>query len=74
MEPGAAVTFEGLPASRSPAVTPSGADSRAGRPRSRWRKRWRTALIVLAVVVITVSAMTARLFIWPDQGMPARPG
>ncbi len=30
------------------------------------------ALIVLAVVVITISAATARLFIWPDQGMPAR--
>jgi len=72
MEPGAAVKFEGLPASRSPAVTPGGAESPAGRPRSRWRKRWRTALIVLAAVVITVSAMTARLFIWPDQGMPAR--
>ena len=29
-------------------------------------------MIALAVAVITVSAVTARLFIWPDQGMPAR--
>jgi uncharacterized SAM-binding protein YcdF (DUF218 family) len=44
----------------------------AGGSWSRWRKRWRTALIVLAIVVITLSTVTARLFIWPDQGMPAR--
>ena len=49
-----------------------GAEEAAGRQRSRWRKRWRTALIVLATVVIAGSAATARLFIWPDQGMPAR--
>jgi hypothetical protein len=35
-------------------------------------KRWRRALIALAVVFITVCAATARLFIWPDQGMPPR--
>lgn len=56
----------------SPDVTPGGAEGPAGRLRSRWRKRWHTALIVLAVVVIAVSAATARLFVWPDQGMPAR--
>lgn len=33
-------------------------------------KRWHKALIALAVVVIAFSAATARLFIWPDQGMP----
>lgn len=27
---------------------------------------------MLAVVVTTVAAMTAWLFVWPDQGMPAR--
>jgi hypothetical protein len=27
---------------------------------------------VLAVIVTTVIAMTARLFIWPDQGVPAQ--
>ena len=38
----------------------------------RWGKGWRRALIALAVVVIAFSAVTARLFIWPAQGMPAR--
>jgi hypothetical protein len=33
---------------------------------------WRKALIVLAVVLVSFSAMTARLFIWPAQGMPPR--
>lgn len=51
---------------------PNGTGDRTGRPPSRRRKRWRTALIVLAAVVISVSAVTARLFIWPDQGMPAQ--
>ena len=36
-----------------------------GRPR-----RWRRVLIALAVVIIAALAATARLFIWPDQGMP----
>jgi hypothetical protein len=49
-----------------------GAEGPAGRSRSRRRKHWRTALIVLPIVVVTVSAVTARLFIWPDQGTPAR--
>jgi hypothetical protein len=44
----------------------------AARPPSRRGKRWPKVLIVLAVVLIAVSAATARLFIWPDQGMPAR--
>lgn len=35
-------------------------------------RRWRRALIVLAVIFIAVVAATARLFIWPDQGMPHR--
>jgi len=72
MESGAVVKFEGLSYESSSAAWPSGAEGPAGRPRSRRRKRWRTALIVLAIVVITASAATARLFIWPDQGMPAR--
>lgn len=36
------------------------------------RRRWRWAAITLAVLVIAVGAATARLFIWPDRGMPAR--
>jgi hypothetical protein len=34
--------------------------------------RWRMAVIALAMAGIILSVMTARLFIWPDQGMPAR--
>ena len=49
-----------------------GTEGPAGRSRSRWRRRRRAPLIVGAVLVITVSTATARLFIWPDQGMPAR--
>jgi len=52
------------------APTP-GAERPAGRPLSR-RQHWRSALIVAATLVITFSAATARLFIWPDQGMPPR--
>jgi hypothetical protein len=37
----------------------------------RARRHWRSAVIVLVIFLITVGAMTARLFIWPDQGMPA---
>jgi hypothetical protein len=43
----------------------------AGRPRGR-AHRWRTALIALVIVVLVVAAVTARLFVWPAQGMPGR--
>ena len=44
-------------------------DQIAGQPRRRvWR--WRFVTVAL-VICITVSAATARLFIWPVQGMPA---
>lgn len=39
---------------------------------SRRRKRWRRALFALAVIVVTFCAATARLFIWPAQGMPPK--
>ena len=43
-------------------------DQVAGKPRRRgWR--WRFVAVAL-VICITVGAATARLFIWPDQGMP----
>ena len=58
--------------SRHLLARPSGAKDHIGGPPSRQRRRWRTALIALAAVVIIVSAATARLFVWPDQGMPAR--
>jgi hypothetical protein len=56
----------------SPGVTPGDAEGPAGRPRSRWRMRWRMVLMALAMAGIVVSVVTARLFVWPDQGMPAR--
>lgn len=40
--------------------------------RPRVRPTWRTAAIALAVVIAMLAAATARLFIWPAQGMPDR--
>ena len=34
--------------------------------------RWRRVLAVLAAVVLAFVVSTARLFVWPAQGMPAR--
>jgi hypothetical protein len=61
-----------LPASVSAndAPAPSG-EPDAGVP-SRRGGRGRKALITLAAVFILVCAATAQLFVWPDQGMPAR--
>jgi hypothetical protein len=33
---------------------------------------WRRTLAVVAVIVVTFCAVTARLFVWPAQGMPDR--
>ena len=33
---------------------------------------WRRVLAVIAVIVVAFCAVTARLFVWPAQGMPAR--
>jgi hypothetical protein len=38
----------------------------------RGGRRWRRVAIALAAVIIAVSALTGRLFVWPAQGMPAR--
>jgi len=48
----------------------SGTGDRTGRPPSRRRKHW--VLIALAAVIVAVSAATARLFVWPERGMPAQ--
>ena len=40
--------------------------ARGRRPPRRWVR------IALAVLVIIIAAASARLFVWPDQGMPAR--
>jgi hypothetical protein len=39
---------------------------------SRRGRIWRKFLVALSVVFIVVCAATARLFIWPAQGMPPR--
>jgi hypothetical protein len=44
------------------------AASRQPTRRARW---WHRALFALGVVFIAAGAATARLFIWPDQGMSA---
>ena len=49
---------------------PPGLPQRA-RPGRRGR-HWRRVLITLAVVVLVAVAATARLFVWPDRGMPAK--
>ena len=35
-------------------------------------RRWRTFALVLLILVVLFSAVTARLFVWPTTGMPAR--
>jgi hypothetical protein len=53
---------------------PSGGpiDGHTARVPSRQGKCWHKVLIALAAVFFAVCAATARLFIWPDQGMPSR--
>jgi hypothetical protein len=53
---------------------PSGGpiDGLTTRVPSRRGKRWHKVLIALAAVFFAVCAATARLFIWPVQGMPPR--
>jgi hypothetical protein len=38
----------------------------------RRARRWRKALLALVIIVAAFCAATARLFIWPAQGMPAQ--
>lgn len=45
---------------------------RSTEQRNRGHKRLRYALIVLAVLLVGFSAITARWFIWPPTGMPDR--
>jgi hypothetical protein len=47
---------------------PSGGS--AARARARRGGRWRKLLIALAVAFFFLCTVTARLFVWPDQGMP----
>jgi hypothetical protein len=56
-----------------PAASPSQgkADTSAPRPGPRRNGRRRLAITVV-IVVIAICPSTARLFIWPDQGMPTQ--
>jgi hypothetical protein len=58
--------------SPSASDTPGPADSTAASSLKRRKKRWRSVGVALAITIIIVGAATARLFIWPDRGMPAR--
>jgi hypothetical protein len=58
------------PVLRAAGDGPSGAPE--SRVPARRGKRRHKLLIALAVVFCVVCAATARLFIWPDQGMPPR--
>jgi hypothetical protein len=59
-----------VPAKEFP--VPSGGPARR-RPfrRGRQGRRWRRVAATLAVVLIAAIAATARLFVWPADGMPA---
>ena len=37
----------------------------------RLPKRWRITVLSVAVIIGGLAALTARLFMWPEQGMPA---
>jgi hypothetical protein len=58
-----------VPVEEEASVTSGGP---AARSRSGRRRRWRRRLIALAVVVVLFLGATARLFVWPDRGMPSR--
>lgn len=60
-------------AARVPGIV-AGPAAHAAKPavERRGRNVWRRILISVAVVVLALSGATARLFIWPARGMPAR--
>jgi hypothetical protein len=60
------VPIEELPARSGGGVIP------AVRAPSRRGRRWRKPLLALVVIIVAFCAATARLFIWPPQGMPPR--
>lgn len=49
------------------AIRPGAADG----PRTRFRG-WRRALVAAAVLILGFAVITARLIVWPAQGMPPR--
>ena len=40
--------------------------------RQRLSRAWRRAFAAVAAVIVALSVLTARLFVWPAQGMPTR--
>jgi uncharacterized SAM-binding protein YcdF (DUF218 family) len=38
--------------------------------RKRWRRRLRRAVVAVALIVAVIAALTARLFVFPAQGLP----
>lgn len=61
-----------LDADSPPTGIPVGSSGSSGRTRRRQSKRRRLLAVVLITTLIAVSAVTARMFIWPDRGMPTR--
>jgi hypothetical protein len=47
-------------------------DSLRGVTRRLWSSRTRRVLVVATAVVVLFAGVTARLFVWPAQGMPSR--
>jgi hypothetical protein len=45
--------------------------TRDRRTAARRHRRWRSLAIALSVVIVVFAGATARLFVWPPQGMPA---
>jgi hypothetical protein len=66
--------FRSTPPQQPADVPVPSADGRASAAcvPSRRAKRWRKALLALALIIAAFCAATARLFIWPAQGMPPR--
>lgn len=45
-------------------------DGSAARTSERRSRRWKSMAITLVICIVAVSAATARLFVWPETGMP----
>ena len=60
--PDGSPTASGIP--RAPGHSPA-------RKRRTWGKRRRLLAVILVMSIMVAGAATARLFIWPDRGMPA---
>jgi len=67
------MTFRPTPPPRRTGVPPSSGGMASADPvPPRRARRWRRALLALVIIIAAFCAATARLFIWPAQGMPPR--